>query len=101
MTKIFEDQAAKITKALEHRDKAVIAFNDAGEEYRALAKAMHTLMGDPPADTLQGLIRTWGPKIATYAGLPGAAVLLTGLTADTGAFSGILGLIGKVFGIGT
>ncbi len=94
MTKVFEEHAAKITKAQEHLDKAKKAYVDASAEFDGLTQAMAELTGYPPDDSLKGLIRNWVPKIATFVGLPGAAALLTGLTADAGAFSGILSAIG-------
>ncbi len=100
MTKIFEDQAAKIAKAADHLEKAKQAYVLASAEFDALTGAMADLTGYPPDDSIKGLIRHWGPKLAIYLGLPGAAVLVTGLSANSGAFSGIINLVKGLFGFG-
>ena len=98
MTKIFEDQAAKLAKAIESVAKANEVYQDAKIEFAALTTGINSLNGVTSTGTAMELFKKWGPKIATYMGLPGGAALVTALSADTGGFGQITGLLGKVFG---
>jgi len=100
MTKIFEDQSAKIAKAADAAEKAKLAFVAASDEFDKLTEAMAEMLGYPADNTIRGLIRNWGPKIAIYFGLPAGAGVLVSAAANKGAFSGIFSLIGKVLGVG-
>lgn len=98
--KLFEFQRDKIAKAAGTEILADAAYAHAAAEFAELTKFYGEFKGEL-GNPIRDLVKQWGPKLTTYFGLPGAAGLLTAAAADKGAFSGIFGMIGKLFGIGT
>ena len=76
-------------------------FKTRKDEWVAYEAAYTQLIGASQAggDLITMLLKTYGPKLATYFGIPGAAVGLTALTADPGAFGMLRGVFGKVLGL--
>ena len=76
-------------------------FKTRKDEWTTYETAYNQLFGvAPPGGELIGsILKTYGPKLATYFGIPGAAVGLTALTADPGAFGMLRGVLGKVMGL--
>ncbi len=76
-------------------------FTRRQSEFNAYAAEYTKLRGGAIADgnLLQTLLRAYGPKLATYFGIPGAAAGLTALTADPGAFAGLKTVAGKLLGL--
>ena len=76
-------------------------FKTRKDEWVAYEAAYNQLVGTAPAgsELLGSILKTYGPKLVTYFGIPGAAVGLTALTADPGAFGMLRGVLGKVLGL--
>ena len=76
-------------------------FKTRKDEWVAYEAAYTQLIGASQAggDLITMLLKTYGPKIATYFGLPVGAMGLTALTADPGAFGMLRGVLGKVLGL--
>ena len=101
MTKeLFEAETDLVAKAAGAEIKADAAYAKAATDFAVLTAFYREFKGDLGKNKIFELVKKYGPKLATYMGLPSGAALLTGLSADEGAFKGITGLIGKVFGIG-
>jgi len=49
-------------------------------------------------DRVVDLARSWGPRMLTYLGLPGAGLLAAIGTSDDGAFSGLTDILGNIGG---
>lgn len=74
------------------------AYAKAKAEYEETEKSYRALKGIAPeaASTLMDLVKRYGPKAATYFGLPGAAAALTAAGAEPGSFAKITGLLGNI-----
>ena len=70
------------------------------EQFTALSREYESFRGTQAGpEMLKSLLKTYGSKAALYFGGPGAAVALTALTAATGAFASLKGVLGKVLGL--
>ena len=91
-----QDQITRASDSIAIADKE---FAEAKAEFEALALEHAKLHGAPPAGTIGAMLRTYGPKVATYLGLPGLAAGLTATAADPGAFGVLRGIAGKFLGL--
>ncbi len=92
-----------ILAAEEALAKAEALYADKKAEFDAVSAAYAKLRGGPAPGTVQALVKEWLPKVAVWAGLPGAGVLASAVTADPGAFGGLVGVVKRlaaVFGLG-
>ena len=71
------------------------------DEWKAYEAAYTQLIGagQVGGDLVTMLLKTYGPKLATYFGGPAAAAGLVALTADPGSFAGLKGVFGKLLGL--
>ena len=101
----MSDMPVKLPASLGAAQSALSAaqaeFKTRKDEWTAYEAAYNQLVGTAPAggELLGSILKTYGPKLATYFGIPGAAVGLTALTADPGAFGMLRGVLGKVLGL--
>ena len=95
----YEDDLALISAAETARRTADENFEARKTEFEALAAEHAKLHGAPALGTISALAKTYGPKIATYFGLPGLAAGLTATAADPGAFGVLRGIAGKFLGL--
>jgi len=100
-----DDILASITNEATAADTTDSMYNEFKEQWEgvhaAYVKRRGFALSDDSKGKLMGLLKKFGPKIATYAGLPGAGAIVTALSADEGGFSGIMSkipLLGSLFG---
>lgn len=83
-----------ITTAREAGAAADEAYTKAKAEFEEISKAYFDTRGLGPKGALESLVRHYGPRIATWAGLPAAGLALS----ESGFIGKITAALGGLFG---